>query len=259
MIKAAKIALQVPLDQQHHFFSAKQLVLLWRYHSAYETLHGMLYGAGLLSRAELGGLLLGMTGDTCNENSASADFGVQIANATDVVFADYAQRRQIEWSIAENKLREPWIFAQLMRANATRTVRKLVRQSRWLRQSNVGLLLWECPESFFAIRRSRRFPKRPDNQIEFLARALGAMLAAYKPTTGSKYLSKIVRRCEHCDEKPAIVTLNRGYTAEEQQPAISPTGLPDHKKEQCRYSTWPCRVHHPTSPPISGTPWCGEC
>jgi hypothetical protein len=178
---------------------------------------------------------------------------------SDTVFSDYLQRGEIERSITDDSAREPRIFYQLIRARVPRRIRKLVGQSRWLRRSRVGSLLWEEPEALLAIRDSGRFPKSQDKQVEFLARSFAGILCGYTPLTGEKYLAYLVKRCRGCREKPAVNNSYRTWPTDYRRKTTLPMGEPNHSEEQCRYSTWPCAHHHPTLPTDSDAPWCGEC
>ena len=66
----------------------------------------------------------------------------------------------------------------------------------------------EHPEQFLKIKMSPRFPKSSDKQVDFLARAIGAAMAGYKPSTGARYLAK-VDLCEQCGERKADIELER--------------------------------------------------
>jgi hypothetical protein len=259
MREVAKIASEVPSNQYIDFFSAKELILLWRYHTIHGTLCGMMNGGGVASLPEVHRILT----EVANEDFADGDdlpvFSPEQGVETDAVQTDYEQRRKTEDIRLNSTLPESEILAQLMRAKAERTVRELVNKSQWLRGSTLGIFLREQPGRFLAIKASPRFPKSLENQIEFLARSIAAVFARYEPTTGYKYLASLVERCQACDQKPAKLQLVR-YIEERSRTAGSDVaGSFTHTAEQCRYSTWPCPIHHPDSPPLSGVPWCGAC
>lgn len=175
----------------------------------------------------------------------------------DVVQADYEQRRKTEDIRLNSVLPENEILAQLLRAKAERTIRKLVNKSHWLRGSILGVFLREQPGCFLEIKASPRFPKSRELQIEFLARSIAAVLTRYEPSTGYKYLASLVKRCRACGQKTAMLRLVRN--TERSWRGSPVTEDHTHTAEQCRYSTWPCPIHHPTWPPVSGIPWCGTC
>ncbi len=173
---------------------------------------------------------------------------------------DWLARRNAEISRDLLSAPEVGMLTRLICANATRTVRKLANESRFCQRGPLGFFLREHPEHFLAIKASPRFPKAPEKQIKFLARTIGAKIAGYEAQTGYKYLGALIERCELCNEKPAVIQLIRGSaTPTSQQRLIGGSEDGSHTPEQCRYSTWPCPIHHPGFPPLSGISWCGTC
>jgi hypothetical protein len=173
---------------------------------------------------------------------------------------DWLVRKRVERARELDSVPEPEIFCQLINTNSTRTVRKLVNQSRWLRGSPIlRSFLLEVPERFLSIKASPRFPQSLDGQIEFLTRGIAAVVAGYKPSTGHKYLRTLIHRCEEC-QKPAIAELDRDSKVDPLgQRSLSRSGQASHTPDQCRYSTWPCPAHHPFHPSFTGRHWCGTC
>jgi hypothetical protein len=220
----------------------------------------MVHGGGLVSRSELQRVLDEMMNEDSPSTVGSFLSTPHGGDEIDLVRADYLQRQTIDSLRIGAASPEEEMFAQLVRATAARTIRKIVNSSRWLRGSRLGLLLWERPKSFLATKEILRFPKSRDKQIEFLARSMGALLAGYRPNTGYKYLATLVQRCEYCGEKPAIIDLSRQPATDELKSMLNPTvGSSVHTAEQCRYSTWPCPLHHPATPQVSSKRWCGTC
>jgi hypothetical protein len=212
----AKTEAEVGQNQRDDFFPAgQQLVLLWRYQQVYGTLWRM---------AEIGdGLLPEVAKILAEDKSVDPPLVSQglAQNIDDSVFLDYQARLPRAPMEAE-----PELFAQLLRAKHTRTIRTLVKRSCWLRGSHLGLFLWQQPDRFLKIKSSPRFPKSSHKQIEFLARRIGALLAGYEPSTGDRYIPGLINWCICCGERPAALGLIR-------------EGETD--------TSW------------SGRPWCGAC
>jgi hypothetical protein len=208
----AKIASQITPNQQDDSVSGQQLVLEWAYQSVYGTLWGMRYGSGLRPEAAR---LLREASPQLNEEHwieemRARERELETFIPQDLTDEDWLIREPREISRALESLPEPDLFDRLMKSNAPRTVRKLVNQSKWLRgPRGLGLFLKEQPERFLSIRKSSRFPRSTDKQIDFLARSIGAVLARYEPSTGVRYLARL-GMCEHCGERPAVMALTRG-------------------------------------------------
>lgn len=166
MRESAKMGSQVMQNQLDNIFSAQHYFLLWAYRMVYETLCKLRHGEG---------------------------FPPELAK----VFAE-----EFSFSTPEQgRFAEPETFARLIRATAPRTVRKIVNQS-CLRGSRLGISLRGMAQHFLEIKASKRFPKSPEKQVEFIARGFGALIAGYKPSTGDRYLAVMVRRCQQCGERP---------------------------------------------------------
>lgn len=177
MSEFAKIEQKDPNCQQDDFVSAKKLTLRWTYQAVHGTLLGMYKGVRWPDE------VVRIVSESNGEHAGLFD----------------EQRR----------LAEPETFDRMMRATAPRTVRRLVKQSQWLRGSRLGVLLWEQPERFLEIKAHPRFPKTSaEKQIDFLARTTSALIAGYQPNTSLKYLATM-QRCEHCGERFAVIELIR--------------------------------------------------
>ncbi len=255
----AKIVLQEPQNQQDDRISGQQLVLSWAYKAVYDALWRMEHGAGLTwevqQMIEPGSPQLGAASRTAELVSQQRELGKFMPK--DLAGQDWAARQSIEIERDLCAIPESGMFARLIHAGATRTVRLLANQSRFCTSGPLGLFLRDYPEQFLAIKISPRFPKDTDKQIEFLARGIAAVVAGYMPRTGNKYLFPLIQRCEHCT-KPAAIQLNRGHKVAPLKP-VQNRGDCNHTAEQCRNSTWPCPIHHPFSPSFSGRAWCGTC
>lgn len=259
MRESAKTALQLPANQQLRTFSTKELVLPGVYKHVYETLYSMWCGPGLCYRLEFRRVVSESLDGSSELSEESRPIVAEVEDETNLVLADYLQRKRIEQSRLEYFQPEPILFAQLIRTQSTRSVRKIVNQSHWLSSSRTGGFLSQEPARFLGIKLSPRFPKSPQKQIDFLARSIAGMLVGYEPATAYRYLGSLIEWCQYCREKPALLYLQRGTLTETQEPRAGEVVVGDHTAEQCVDSTWPCPLHPPSSPDTAASRWCGDC
>jgi hypothetical protein len=122
--------------------------------------------------------------------------------ARQLVLEDWAARSKSARRLAEPRPRQ---FARLIHGEGAETLRKLLNRARALWAGRFGFSRKEFQLLFLRITTSARFPKSPDDQIEFLARSFAAAAVGYQPSTGYRKLADIVEWCHFCRKRPAIV------------------------------------------------------
>jgi len=204
----------MPQNTPDRDISGRELLLLWHYRGVYETFWELQYGIGL--RAEIARELRVPSPQLDKEEWSYFFHAIQRELEEfvpqDLVHEDWANRAKAEVSLELAGLPEPEVFDRLMRANAARTVRKIVGQSKSLKGSCLGAFLCERAELFLEIKANPAFPRSGDRRIDFLARSIAAVMARYKPSTGRRYLAKRELRemCEQCGERRAVMDLYTG-------------------------------------------------
>ena len=188
--------------------------MLWCYRGVYERFWELQYGVGL--RAEIA-RDLDVPSPQLNKEEwiyylHASQRELEEFVPQDSVNQDWANRAKAGFSLELAGLPEPVVFDRLMKANAARTIRKIVGQSKSLKASRLGAFLCEHAESFLKIKANPAFPRSVDRRIDFLARSIAAVMVRYRPSTGRRYLAKRELRemCEQCGERRAVMDLDTG-------------------------------------------------
>jgi hypothetical protein len=194
--------------------SSREVGLLFCYRSIYEQLYELQYGIGLRSEIARS---VEVASPQLNDEEWIASVRAWPSELEefvpkDVVDEDWANRAKACFNLELAGFPEPVVFERLMRANAARTVRKIVGQSVSLKESRFGNFLLEQPNLFLRIKASQGFPRSIDRRIDFLARSIAAVVSRYRPSTGRRYLAKPGLReiCEHCGVRRAVMDLDTG-------------------------------------------------
>ena len=156
----AKIAPQQPQNQQDDLVSGKQFVLRWAYQTVHETLWRMEYGAGLMQKVAwlLDGSPPQLEAANWEAHLRADLIELEKTIPRNLAQEDWVARRKAEISRETRSLPEVGMLARLIRANATRTVRKLANESRFCQRGPLGYFLSEYPGDCLPVRKSQLAP-----------------------------------------------------------------------------------------------------